>query len=101
MSTVVHHTPLSNPLSARDFFRHFSDKSWAMLLDSGRSDHVDANLDIIVFEPIITLVSDDEKTTVTDMVKGSSYHTTDNPFDVLAHELSNCGLGDSPSEFAF
>ncbi|QYJ99838.1 aminodeoxychorismate synthase component I [Shewanella psychrotolerans] len=44
-------------LSTTEVFSHFSDKPWAMLLDSASADHIDARFDIIVFDPIATLVT--------------------------------------------
>ena len=101
MSTAVHCTPLNIQIAAREFFVHFSESPWSMLLDSGLSQHVDATIDVIVFSPIITLVSDNEQTKVSNIATGMSYHSADNPFDVLQHELSHCGLSKDKSTFSF
>ena len=49
-------------LSTTEVFSHFSDKPWAMLLDSANASHIDARYDIIVFDPIATLVTQGQLT---------------------------------------
>ncbi|WP_394392799.1 aminodeoxychorismate synthase component I [Shewanella woodyi] len=39
-------------------FSHFSDQPWAMLLDSANAPHADAKHDIIVCEPVATIVTE-------------------------------------------
>ncbi|QYJ84579.1 aminodeoxychorismate synthase component I [Shewanella mesophila] len=49
-------------LSTTEVFSHFADKPWAMLLDSASASHIDARYDIIVFDPIATLVTQGQLT---------------------------------------
>ncbi|GIU53243.1 aminodeoxychorismate synthase component I [Shewanella sp. KT0246] len=51
-------TSLDWDVDTHSVFSAFSQQPWAMLLDSTNSEHQDANVDIIVFNPIATVVSD-------------------------------------------
>ena len=59
-------TPLAIPSSVKlsELFASFSHQSWAMLLDSANSQHVDARFDIMVAKPIATITSKDKINTV-------------------------------------
>ncbi|WP_438863136.1 aminodeoxychorismate synthase component I [Neptunicella sp.] len=45
-------------------FHHFSKQPWAMLLDSGGSQHQHARYDIIVADPLATLLTSGQQTTI-------------------------------------
>jgi len=72
-----------------------------MLLDSGKSHHVDAKYDIIVHTPIVTLESDDEQTVITHCDTQQTIYSGDNPFDLLTQELERLSLDETQSELAF
>lgn len=88
-------------MNSRQLFAHFAHQPWAMLLDSGNSSHIDANYDIIVFEPIITLESNDDSTLIIDRVTHQQFLSFDNPFDVLSQTLTNCNFSHHNSELPF
>lgn len=46
-------------IDSKQLFALFSDKPWAILLDSANAIHPDAKFDIIAFNPIATLTSDE------------------------------------------
>ncbi len=54
----------SNAPSVTDVFSQYSDSAWSMWLDSCDTQHVDSRFDILVFNPLITLSTIDESTTV-------------------------------------
>ncbi|MBE8168597.1 MAG: aminodeoxychorismate synthase component I [Shewanella sp.] len=80
-------------LTTTEVFSFFSDKPWAVLLDSADANHSDANYDIITFDPIATLCTDDQTTTFTPFnfsrcstpIKTNS---TDQPFTLLKQYLN-------------
>ncbi|WP_435273719.1 aminodeoxychorismate synthase component I [Psychrobium sp. nBUS_13] len=88
MSAAFQTSPLNLSISSRELFKSLAHLPWAMLLDSGCSNHVDAHFDIIVFDPIMTLSSDDDTTTIVDKQTGHTKTSSKNPFDVLAQELA-------------
>lgn len=101
MYSKLHSTLLSTTLNARQLFSFYSNTPWSMLLDSGNSQHVDANFDIIVHSPTVTLLSDDEKTTISYLDDNSLKYSVQNPFDVLQEELNSLGLSDQVSNLPF
>ncbi|MGS0680708.1 aminodeoxychorismate synthase component I [Shewanella sp. 125m-7] len=52
-------------LSTTQVFEHFSDTPWAILLDSANADHLDAKCDVICAEPVATIVTQGQSTTIT------------------------------------
>lgn len=48
---------ISSSIELSQLFAHFSATPWAMLLDSVDSQHPDANFDIMVAEPIVTITT--------------------------------------------
>ena len=88
MSTAFQVSPLNLSISSRELFKSFAHLPWSILLDSGSSNHIDAHHDIIVLEPAMTLVSDDELTTIVDTKTHQTKTSLLNPFDVLADELT-------------
>lgn len=88
MSTAFQVSSLNLSISSRELFKSIAHLPWSMLLDSGSSNHIDAHHDIIVFDPAMTLVSDDELTTIVDTKTHQIKTSQCNPFDVLADELA-------------
>ena len=77
-------------LTTEEVFCYFSDKSWAILLDSANAEHTDANYDIISFDPLATLTTKGEQTDFEPLkAKVSSdlppHSSKENPFDILKH----------------
>lgn len=88
MSAAFQTSTLNLPISSRELFKSLAHLPWSMLLDSGCSNHVDARFDIIVFDPVMTLTSDDNATTIIDKRTGHKATSSQNPFDVLAQKLT-------------
>jgi len=63
-----------------------------MLLDSGTSKHIDAQFDIIVHSPLVTLVSNDSETIITRCDNGEKIISNGNPFELLEQQLSSSSL---------
>ena len=72
-------------LSTLELFSHFSDEPWAMLLDSADAKHSDARYDIIVAEPIATLVTTGDTTQITEA--SGLRRSNDDPFALLQQLL--------------
>ncbi|MDP2561528.1 aminodeoxychorismate synthase component I [Psychrobium sp. 1_MG-2023] len=101
MSSLVHCSSLSTSLTCRELFSTVAMHPWAMLLDSGASAHIDAKYDIMVFDPLYTLQSDDEKTLITDCKTNEQTYSYDNPFDVLEQILALAELSDEGHQLPF
>jgi len=80
--------PVSLPSSTSylDIFTSLCNQDWCFWLDSSESDHLDSHLDIIVWQPAITIQSNENTTKVVALNKGFSHlsgHYQKDPFDVL------------------
>lgn len=56
--------PLNSTATPESVFRTMSAQPWAMWLDSGNSDHVDSRFDILVWQPIATLTTQQDVTNI-------------------------------------
>lgn len=101
MSSQFHSSQIKTSLCARELFRSYAHLPWSMLLDSGTSNHIDARYDIIVFDPVITLVSDDVQTCITDKRTQTIQVSTENPFDLLQTQLQAIGFSAQVSDLPF
>jgi para-aminobenzoate synthetase component 1 len=73
-------------------FAHFSDKPWAMLLDSANADHVDAKYDVIVCSPVATIVTESGLSRIThyDDSREHNVETVNiDPFQVISQTLNS------------
>ncbi len=68
-------------LSLLDLFEQFAAQPWAMLLDSADASHPNSRYQIMVAEPLATLVSQQGSTVLHD--EHGSHHYTTEPFKVL------------------
>ena len=59
-----------------------------MLLDSGQADHVDSRFDIIAFDPVATLTTVGEETTIDHLVRRQQQQSQDDPFSLLQQALA-------------
>ncbi|NRD74124.1 aminodeoxychorismate synthase component I [Shewanella sp. VB17] len=74
-----------------ELFSYFSHQPWAMLLDSANAKHVDAKYDIIVCDPVATIITEANRTEVThfNAAKVSKVvHVDIDPFDVIKLSLA-------------
>lgn len=79
-----------HPDAAEHYFTPLSTVPWAMLLHSGFADHPHNRFDIIVADPLMTLLTHGE-TTVVDDGQTQSRSTAD-PLALLQTQLDRCGL---------
>lgn len=73
-------------------FSFFSDKPWAMLLDSANADHADARYNIIVCNPVATIVTTSGQSQIThfDDARGHHIETVNlDPFHVINQTIKN------------
>ncbi|MCG7531560.1 aminodeoxychorismate synthase component I [Psychrobium sp. MM17-31] len=101
MSAAIFQSQLTIPLSPRELFAHFAQIPWSMFLDSGNSPHVDATTDVIVFEPAMTLLSDESSTTIVNRETGKTDVHNGNPFDLLEKSLASMTFATASSQLPF
>lgn len=77
-----------------DFFAPLSQDNWSILLESGADEHIDNRYHIIVADPIATVVTEDNITTVK-QTSGTAT-TTEDSFSVLQHTTQQL-IGDISS----
>ena len=73
------------PDNLLSYFSYFAAQPWAMLLDSAAPQHVNSRYDILVAEPVATLVAEHGRCVLTDEHGAHPY--AEDPFTVL-----NCAL---------
>ncbi|ABV36968.1 para-aminobenzoate synthase, subunit I [Shewanella sediminis HAW-EB3] len=87
-----------------ELFSHLADKPWAMLLDSADAAHLDAKFDIIVCDPIATIVTDGQSSRVNHLQDGeiadSQVHSGD-PFTLLNDTINHYFPHQYPSPLPF
>ncbi len=85
-------TNLDWNISTTELFSHFCQQPWAMLLDSADTNHIDARYNIIVAEPIATLVTQNEITEICHLFSDNTTqtkHSNDDPFRLLDQQLKH------------
>lgn len=75
------------PFSTLELFACFESQPWAILLDSGDSDHVDSQYDIIAWEPTHCITADKEFTKVYQPKTQQEVIYSASPFSVLENAL--------------
>ena len=92
-SATLHIQSLAIPASCElsDIFQHFANEPWAMLLDSAGKQHQDSRFDIMVAQPVATIVSKNHVNQVWQQGM-ASYTTSGNPLALL-EQLQNQLLG--------
>lgn len=83
-NAVIH--PLPYFSDSAKLFQSFAASEWAIFLDSGRPRSKQGRFDIIVANPICTLVTQGENTTIT--TKNDVVVSNENPFELLKSELN-------------
>lgn len=78
------------PDAAEHFFSLINHLPWAMLLHSGHADHACNRFDILVADPLATLVTKGEQTIITD-AQGEQT-STDDPFTLVKQAIDNAHL---------
>lgn len=66
-----------------DLFTPLSSQPWAMWLDSCESDHVDSRFDIMVWQPVFTLVTQGSNTEVCYTKSQKTISSTDDPLALI------------------
>lgn len=78
---------LPTNFSLEKFFSRWSSQPYAAWLDSGQSEHPDANIDILVFDPVATLTAYRDDTEIHVVNENQTNKSTRCPFE-LAKELN-------------
>ena len=74
---------LPSNYSMASLFAHFSDKPWAMLLDSSDSQRQDGRFDIMVADPIYTVTTTGSNSTVWQQQTNQSQESASNPLSLV------------------
>jgi para-aminobenzoate synthetase component 1 len=74
---------LTKDIMPLDLFTPLSNKPWAMWLDSGQSEHIDACFDILVWRPEVTLCTYGEKTNIHHIQTNELIISEDDPLSLL------------------
>ncbi|CAM4192536.1 aminodeoxychorismate synthase component 1 [Vibrio agarivorans] len=69
------------PTLACDYFSRVEHLPWAMLLRSASKDHVDSRFDILVAEPVVTITTVGNESTVT--TPDEKTHSSEDPFALI------------------
>jgi len=101
MSTNLYVSSVKLSQTARQYFAALAQTPWAMLLDSGNSNHVDSRYDIIVSEPVATVTTRDSLSTITYTGTGTVKHSNDDPLSLVEALLAEVIGHDSPCELPF
>ncbi|MEI7795751.1 MAG: aminodeoxychorismate synthase component I [Methylococcaceae bacterium] len=87
LNAVLHSLPYFSDSAA--LFAPFSAQSWAVFLDSGHPRSTQGRYDIIAANPVCTLVTHGDHTTIT--CANEVIVSNENPFDLLQSELTRHG----------
>ncbi|MBP6121385.1 MULTISPECIES: aminodeoxychorismate synthase component 1 [Providencia] len=80
---IIHKIQLPySPDAAIHYFTPLAQQPWAMLLHSGNAQHSHNQYDIIVADPVATIMTNGSKTTITESNEMSQI-SEDNPFEIL------------------
>jgi len=71
-------------------FAPFASRPWSALLHSGHAQHQDSRFDIMVAEPIITLLTLGANTQINR--NGTSSHSLEDPFTLVQQQVDSLGL---------
>ena len=74
---------LNNDITTKALFSHLAHLPWAMWLDSGQSEHVDACFDILVWQPEVTLSTYGNKTNIHHTKINEKYVSEEDPLSLL------------------
>jgi para-aminobenzoate synthetase component 1 len=74
---------LPTDLSPLDLFTPFSNEPWAIWLDSGESEHIDACFDILVWQPEVTLCTCGDETTIHHTKTNKNVTSNEDPLSLL------------------
>jgi len=74
---------LADDVSTLDLFTPLANMPWAMWLDSGQSDHIDARFDILVWQPEVTLCTHGEKTYIHQVKSNETQVSEEEPLSLL------------------
>jgi len=74
---------LPKTISPLDLFTLLADKPWAMWLDSGESEHIDACFDILVWKPQVTLCTYGRKTIIHHVESNETRQSEEDPLSLL------------------
>lgn len=83
LTLSVEKLTFAHDLAPEDLFSLFANQPWAMWLDSGKSDHIDACFDVLVWQPEVTLSTVGEETTIHHKKSNKTFLSNDDPFIII------------------
>lgn len=88
-SITVQPLSFTNEINCQSLFSLFANQPWAMWLDSCDSIHQDSRFDIMVWQPEITLVTNDTTTSITCLSDDTTELSTEDPLTLLKTTQAN------------
>ncbi len=79
-----------HPDAAEHYFSLIHHLPWAMMLNSGHADHACNRFDILVADPLSTLVTRGEQTTIADA--DGARESTEDPFSLVKQAIDKTGI---------
>ncbi|MCL1137374.1 aminodeoxychorismate synthase component I [Shewanella pneumatophori] len=76
-------------LTTTAVFSHFEGTPWAILLDSANANHTDARFDVICAEPVATIVTKADNTTINRSIDRSALFPINQPYSINSAEQSH------------
>lgn len=93
-SVTVSSLDIPATCSLADIFGHFADTPWAILLDSADSQHQDGRFDILVAQPLATVVTTGSDSQIWHQSNNQTEQSSSNPIDLVkqltAQYFANC-----------
>ncbi|MGL4830231.1 MAG: aminodeoxychorismate synthase component I, partial [Vibrio sp.] len=80
--SIEHKQLTYHPDIAKQFFTHIEQQPWAMLLRSASTTHMDSRFDILVANPLATLVTFGDETKIS--TQNGVTSSREDPFTLLA-----------------
>lgn len=83
LTLSVEKLTLASDVTPLDLFTPLANKTWAIWLDSGQSQHIDACFDILVWQPEVTLSTYGNKTNIYCSTTNETHISEDEPLSLL------------------
>ena len=88
---------IENGIMPVDLFTTLAEQPWAIWLDSGDSDHIDALFDILVWQPELTLCTYGNKTNIHHVKTNTTHISDEDPISLLEELQSQLIIKSAPS----
>jgi len=87
LTLSVKELTLVKDITPLDLFTPLANEPWAMWLDSGQSEHIDACFDILVWQPEVTLSTYGDKTHIHHKKTNEIHISEEDPLFLLKNKM--------------